>query len=124
MPQYKEQDEEEPVGVVEEDDLFESLTVEAVVLQRGRIKKVNSLFQQLVGYSEKDIIGKHLVDFVGPSGLAGVEQHYVNRLKGVDDISYDTVFLTDQEREIPVHVKVKTGEFQGQRAEIATFREL
>ena len=123
-PQINEPEEEESAGIVEEDDLFEALTVEAVVLQRGRIKKVNSLFQQLIGYGEKDLVGKHLVDFVGPSGLAGVEQHYVNRLKGVDDISYDTVFLTEKEKEIPVHVKVKTGEFQGQRAEIATFREL
>ncbi|RLF57544.1 MAG: hypothetical protein DRN27_07580 [Thermoplasmata archaeon] len=114
---------EDSPGIVEEDDLFESLTIEAVVLQRGRIKKVNSLFKKMIGFDAKDIIGKHLVDFVGPAGLAGVEQHYVNRLKGVDDLSYDTVFLAKNENEISVHVKVKAGEFQGQRAEIATFIE-
>jgi len=123
ITQESELEAEESPGIVEEDNLFEFLTVEAVVLQRGRIKKINSLFQKMIGFDEKDLIGKHLVDFVGPSGLAGVEQHYVNRLKGVDDLSYDTVFLTRNENEIPVHVKVKTGEFQGQRAEIATFIE-
>jgi len=120
-PQTDEMDEH--AGVVEEEDLFESLAATAAVLQRGRIKKVNKLFLDLLGYTEKDLIGKHLVDFVSPLGLSGIEQHYVNRLKGVDDLSYTTVFLTKNQDEIAVKVSVKTGEFLGQRAEIATFHE-
>ena len=111
-------------GIVEKDDLFNSLTVEAAVLQRGRIKKANKRFAQMLGYSEKELVGKHLVDFVGPSGLSGVEQHYMNRLKGVDDASYATVFLSKNENEIQVNVHVKNGDFQGERAEIATFNEI
>ena len=78
----------------------------------------------MLGYSEKELVGKHLVDFVGPTGLSGVEQHYMNRLKGVDDASYSTVFLSKDENEIPVNVHVKNGDFHGERAEIATFNEL
>jgi PAS domain S-box-containing protein len=115
---------EENPGILEKDDLFNSLTVEAAVLQRGRIKKANKRFAELLGYSEDELVGKHLVDFVGPTGLSGVEQHYMNRLKGVDDASYHTVFLSKNENEIPVKVHVKNGDFQGERAEIATFNEI
>lgn len=114
---------EEP-GILEKDDLFNALTIEAAVLQRGRIKKANKLFAQMLGYSEDELVGKHLVDFVGPNGLAGVEQHYMNRLKGVDDSTYKTVFLSKNEDEVPVKVHVKTSDFQGERAEIATFNEV
>ena len=111
-------------GILEKDDLFNALTVEAAVLQRGRIKKANKLFAQMLGYPEDEIVGKHLVDFVGPNGLAGVEQHYMNRLKGVDDSSYKTVFLSKDDHEVTVKVHVKTSDFQGERAEIVTFNEV
>lgn len=114
----------EESGIFEKEDLFNALTVEAVMLQRGRIKKANKLFAQMLGYSEEDLVGKHLVDFVSPNGLAGVEQHYMNRLKGVDDPSYKTVFLSKNEDEIVVKVHVKTTDFQGERVEIATFNEM
>jgi PAS domain S-box-containing protein len=110
-------------SIVEDENLFESLVANAAVLQRGRIKKVNKLFLEMLGYNEKELIGKHLVDFVSPIGLSGIEQHYVNRLKGVDDLSYTTVFLSKDQEEVPVNVSVKSGEFLGQRAEIATFKE-
>ena len=115
---------DEKPGILEKDDLFNSLTVEAAVLQRGRIKKANKRFAEMLGYNAEELEGKHLVDFVGPNGLTGVEQHYMNRLKGVDDASYQTVFLSKSEDEIPVKVHVKTGDFQGERAEIATFNEV
>ena len=115
---------EENPGILEKDDLFNSLTVEAAVLQRGRIKKANKRFAKLLGYSEDELVGKHLVDFVGPAGLSGVEQHYMNRLKGVDDAAYHTVFLSKNDNEIPVKVHVKNGDFHGERAEIATFNEI
>mgnify|MGYP006281530261 CR=1 FL=1 len=125
QPEQKELgDQSEEPGILEKDDLFNSLTVEAAVLQRGRIKKANKRFAEMLGYPENELVGKHLVDFVGPSGLSGVEQHYMNRLKGVDDASYQTVFLSKLDDEIPVKVHVKTGDFQGERAEIATFNEI
>jgi len=124
QPEQENPESEKDEGILEKDDLFNSLTVEAAVLQRGRIKKANKRFAQMLGYSEDELVGKHLVDFVGPSGLPGVEQHYMNRLKGVDDASYHTVFLSKEENEIPVKVNVKTGDFQGERAEIATFNEV
>lgn len=123
----EEHDSEEPEydsGLIEKEDLFNSLTVEAAVLQRGRIKKINTLFAEMLGFSEKDLIGKHLVDFVTPLGLEGVEHHYMNRLKGVDDSSYQTVFLSKTKDEIPVKVNIKNTDFHGERAEIVTFNEI
>ncbi|MBS3802180.1 MAG: PAS domain-containing protein [Candidatus Thermoplasmatota archaeon] len=111
-------------GLIEKEDLFNSLTVEAAVLQRGRIKKINDLFAKMLGFSEDDLIGKHLVDFVTPLGLEGVEHHYMNRLKGVDDLSYQTVFMSKTKDEIPVKVNIKNTDFHGERAEIVTFNEL
>lgn len=124
QPEQEKAEPEKDKGILEKDDLFNSLTVEAAVLQRGRIKKANKRFAKMLGYSEDELVGKHLVDFVGPAGLPGVEQHYMNRLKGVDDASYKTVFLSKEENEIPVKVNVKTGDFQGERAEIAIFNEV
>ena len=110
-------------GLIEKEDLFNSLTVEAAVLQRGRIKKINDLFAEMLGFSKDDLIGKHLVDFVTPLGLEGVEHHYMNRLKGVDDSSYQTVFISKTKDEIPVKVNIKNTDFHGERAEIVTFNE-
>lgn len=126
LQEEKEIDEEssDDSGLIEKEDLFNSLTVEAAVLQRGRIKKINDLFAQMLGFSKDDLVGKHLVDFVTPLGLEGVEHHYMNRLKGVDDSSYQTVFLSKTNDEIPVKVNIKNTDFHGERAEIVTFNEL
>ena len=126
LQKEKEIDEEssDDSGLIEKEDLFNSLTVEAAVLQRGRIKKINDLFAEMLGFSKDDLVGKHLVDFVTPLGLEGVEHHYMNRLKGVDDSSYQTVFLSKTNDEIPVKVNIKNTDFHGERAEIVTFNEL
>ena len=125
LKEEKEIDEEstDDSGLIEKEDLFNSLTVEAAVLQRGRIKKINDLFAQMLGFSKDELVGKHLVDFVTPLGLEGVEHHYMNRLKGVDDSSYQTVFLSKKKDEIPVKVNIKNTDFHGERAEIVTFNE-
>lgn len=113
---------EEP-GIIEKDKLIDTVEVGTAILQRGRIRKANEAFVKMIGYTEKDVVGKHLVDFVGPTGLPGIEQHYLDRLKGVENASYSTSFLTKSEEEIPVNVTVKNGNYQGERAEIVTFKE-
>jgi PAS domain S-box-containing protein len=110
-------------GIIEKDKLIDTVEVGTAILQRGRIRKANDAFVKMIGYTEKDVVGKHLVDFVGPTGLPGIEQHYLNRLKGVENTSYSTSFLTKNEEEIPVYVTVKNGNYQGERAEIVTFKE-
>lgn len=122
-----EQQKEDPSlekGLLEQDNLIDSVEVGTAILQRGRIRQANDALVKILGYKEKEIVGKHLVDFVGPTGLPGIEQHYLNRLKGEDTSSYNTSFLTKDEEEISVYVTVKTGNFQGERAEIATFKEI
>ena len=80
------------------DDISDS----AAVIQRGILKKVNDSFAELIGYSANELVNKSFFDFIAPEGLSGVEQYYLDRLKGRSITDYETIFLSNDDSLIPI----------------------
>lgn len=90
----------------------------AAVVQRGVFKEVNSNLAELLGYKVSDIVEKSVFDFISPSGFGGIENYYLNRLKGDDISDFNTIFLTKDNESINVNIKTDTTIFNDEKAEI------
>lgn len=96
----------------------------AAILRRGILKQVNRPFVELLGYSMEDLVEKSLLDFIDSEGLSGIEIYFLNRLKGRSVSSYKTMLLTGDNRRIQVEVSIKQVSYNGEKVDIAVFRNL
>jgi len=96
----------------------------AAIIQRGILKQVNNSFAELIGFETDELMDKSLFDFIAPEGLAGLENYYLNRLKGHDNYTYGTVFSTKDNGKMSVEVSIKPTTYDGKKAEIAIIKEL
>ncbi len=103
--------------------LLDELHQCAAIIQRGLLKQMNDDFTNLLGYAAHELLGKNLLDFIGPEGLAEFGRYYLNQLKGIDRFSYDVAFVTKNNREIPVTVTIKPTIFKGEKADIVIVQE-
>ncbi|HVQ01000.1 MAG TPA: PAS domain S-box protein [Candidatus Thermoplasmatota archaeon] len=99
--------------------ILDGITQSAVIVQRGILKQINTSFAEMIGYQVNEIVEKNFFDFIADDGLEGVEQYYLNRLKGESTSSYTTVFSTKQNEKVMVQVSVKPTIYNGEKAEIA-----
>ena len=105
-------------------DYFNQIQDSAVIIHRGILKNVNSLFVDLVGYSADEIINKSFFDFIDPEGFVNVEKFYLNRLKGKDISTYETVLLTKNNDKISIEVINKPSFINGEKVDIAIVKTL
>jgi PAS domain S-box-containing protein len=97
----------------------------AAIVQRGILKQVNRPFVELLGYDKEEVfLEKSLLDFVASEGLSGIEEYYLNRLKGVAVSNYETIFLTNDNRMIHVEIITKPVVYNGEKADIALVKNL
>jgi PAS domain S-box-containing protein len=99
-------------------DYLSALAEGAVIIQRGIIKKANTLFASLVGYDVQELVEKSLFDFIALEGLGRIEQYYLDRLKGESLDGYSTVFLKKDHTPVSVDVQIKTIRCNGETAEV------
>ena len=105
--------------------IFDEILESAAIVQRGILKQVNQPFLELLGYDAKDVLlDKSLLDFIDSEGLSGIEEYYLNRLKGVTVSSYDTIFLTSDSRKIHVEIFTKPIIYNGEKADIAIVKNM
>ena len=74
----------------------------------------------MIGFETDEILNRDFIDFVAHEGLANIEQYYLNRLKGIGDSTYDTIFSTKNKGNISVKIKIKPTIYKGEKAEILT----
>jgi len=110
--------------IVGRHDIINKIPDCAAVIQRGILKQVNGPFVDFIGYNTNEIVDKSLFDFIVPEGFSKVEKYYLNRLKGEDVTSYETVFLTKSNNKVPVEIIIKPTFFKGEKAEIAIVKKL
>lgn len=108
----------------EYDGKIDKIPSAAAIIQRGILKQVNDLFVGLLGYNVDMILEKNLFDFVIPEGFSGIEKYYLNRLKGENISSFETMFVTKNDSRIAVEVNTKPVFYKGEKAEIAVFKKL
>jgi len=104
-------------------DILDKIPECAAIIHRGILKQVNLPFAQLLGYEINELIEKSLLDFVVPEGLLEIEKYYFNRLKGEDVSTYETIFLTQNNKKMPVEVSIKPISYNGENADIAIFKK-
>ncbi len=109
---------QEDIPLMNEHQILDKISQSAAVIQRGILKKINPSFLQLIGYSREELIDKNLIDFIAPEGLADVQQYYLKRLKGDHLSSFPTVFMTKKNEKVPVNIKVKETQYNGEKAEL------
>ncbi len=102
------------------DDILQS----AAVVRRGILKQINSSFADLIGFETDELLNRDFIDFIAPEGLANIEQYYLNRLKGIGDSTYDTIFSTKNKGNISVKIKIKPTIYKGEKAEIAIINKI
>jgi len=96
----------------------------AAIVQRGILKQVNRPFVELLGYETDMLLETSLLNFIAPEGLSGIEDYYLNRLKGESTSTYETVFLTKDNNKLAVEISIKPTIFNGKKAEIAVVKKL
>ena len=116
MPRYDEAESDEIK--YETHDFLDKTSESAAIVQRGILKQINESFAKLLGYSEKELIDKSLLDFVAPEGFSGIENYYLDRLKGGEVARYETVFLTKDDKALPVELVYRPTSFDDIKADL------
>ncbi len=99
-------------------DFLDKTSESAAVVQRGILRQINESFAKLLGYSEKDLVDKSLLDFVAPEGFSGIEDYYLDRLKGGEVTRYETVFLTKDNKVLPVEIVYRPASYDDMKADL------
>lgn len=111
--------------ISESHEILDKIPESAAIVQRGILKQVNQRFIELLGYNANDVLlDKSLLDFVDSEGLSGIEEYYLNRLKGVTISSYETIFLTNDNKKIHVEIYTKSIIYNGEKADIAIVKNI
>ena len=105
-------------------EILEKIPRSIAIVQRGIVKQINQSFAMLLGYEVDEIIDKNLFDFVAPDGIADIKKYYVDRLKGSNVSTYETVFLTKDNNKIVVEVNINPTTYNNKKADIFVFNAL
>jgi PAS domain S-box-containing protein len=124
IPVEKELEPEEPDEIDTGPDLIDKLSECAAVVQRGIIKHVNESFSELIGYNPYDMVEKSIFDFITPENFSKIENYYLKRLKGGNISSYETVFLTKDNKKVYAEVTSKPTICNGEKAEIVLIKKI
>ena len=84
----------------------------------------NSVFQELTGYAEKELIGKHSLSFVHPEDREIVKRKAIKNLKGQSLLPYE-YRLARKDGEIILGLeKVTSTEYRGRTATVGSFMDI
>src|SRR4030043_1516230 len=94
------------------------------IVQDGKFQYVNSLFQELTGYSELELLGKYSLELVYPEDRETVREKAIESLKGGNSLPYEYRFVRKNGEIIWVLEKVTSTEYKGKRATVGSFMDI
>jgi len=94
------------------------------IVQDGKFQYVNSLFQELTGYSELELLGKYSLELVYPEDRETVREKAIESLKGGSSLPYEYRFVRNNGEIIWVLEKVTSTEYKGKRATVGSFMDI
>lgn len=115
---------EENINYKEDNLNLNEILQSAAIMRRGVLKQINSSFAELTGFETDELVNRDFIDFIAPEGLANAEQYYLNRLKGIGDHTYNTIFSTKNRGKIYVKISIKPIIYRGEKAEIAIINKI
>ena len=97
----------------------------AVVLKRGIIQKVNPSFLNMTGYDENEIINRNFFSLVDSEDLLNLQEYYLSKLKGNNDIPYCEVRVINSKKEkIPVKIRLERIRHEGDSLNVIQMERL
>jgi len=94
------------------------------IVQDGKFKYVNSLFQELTGYSELELLDKYSLDLVYPEDRETVREKAIEGLKGGDSLPCEYRFVRKNGEIIWVLEKVTSAEYKGKQVTVGSFMDI
>jgi diguanylate cyclase (GGDEF)-like protein/PAS domain S-box-containing protein len=94
------------------------------IIQDGKFQYVNSLFQEMTGYSELELLGQYSLNLVYPEDRETVREKAIESLKGVSSLPYEYRFVRKNDEIIWVLEKVTSTEYKGKRATAGSFMDI
>ena len=105
-------------------DIICSVGVGIYVVQHGNFVYVSPLFQELTGYAEDEMLGKHSLEHVYPDDRQMVRDMATKRLKGESAGSYEYRFVKKNGEVISILEMVKSIVYHGERAAVGSFMDI
>jgi diguanylate cyclase (GGDEF)-like protein/PAS domain S-box-containing protein len=94
------------------------------IIQDGRFRHVNSLFQELSGYTEEELLGLNPLDLVHPDDRETVRQKAIESLKCGRSFAYEYRFIKKDGGQIWVLERLSSTEYEGKRATVGSFMDI
>jgi PAS domain S-box-containing protein len=91
------------------------------IIQDGRFQYVNSLFQELTGYTEQELLGLYPLDLVHPDDREVVRKKAIESLKGGRSFPYEYRFIKKDGGVIWVLERLSSTEYGGKRSTVGSF---
>lgn len=97
--------------------IFDSISTAVLVVQGGKIIKVNGIVKEILGYSPKELLGKGFLRVIHDDSRAVVREIHDRRLsrKTIPD-QYEAFFKTISGQPLPCEVRVGNTLVKGRRA--------
>jgi diguanylate cyclase (GGDEF)-like protein/PAS domain S-box-containing protein len=94
------------------------------IIQDGKFQYVNTLFQELTGYSEPELLGTHSLDLVYFEDREAVKEKALESLKNGGSLPYEYRFVKRNGEIIWVSEKATSTEYKGKQATLGSFTDI
>jgi len=95
------------------------------IVQRGKFRYINLLFQELTGYSEEELLGVDSLSFVHPEDREEVKRKAVENLKGTQSrYPYEYRFIRKNRDIMWILERVTSAVYQGKQATVGSFMDV
>jgi diguanylate cyclase (GGDEF)-like protein/PAS domain S-box-containing protein len=94
------------------------------VVQDGKFQYVNSLFQELTGYAERELRGMYSLDLVHPEDREAVRKKAIENLKDHCLLPYEYRFMKKNGEVMWVLERLVSTEYRGKRTAVGSFMDI
>ncbi len=94
------------------------------IVQDGTFQYVNSLFQELSGYTEPEVLGTYSLDLVHPDDREAVREKAIKNLIGRSLLPYEYRFIRKNGEAMWVLERLSSIEYRGKRAAVGSFVDI
>jgi diguanylate cyclase (GGDEF)-like protein/PAS domain S-box-containing protein len=94
------------------------------IIQDGRFQYVNSLFQELAGYTEQELRGVYSLDLVHPEDREAVRGKAIENLRGHRLLPYEYRLMRKNGEAMWVLERLSSIEYRGKRAAVGSFMDI
>src|SRR4030042_2027471 len=94
------------------------------IVQDGRFQYANSLFQELTGYTEQELLGMYPLDLVHPEDREAVREKAIENLKGNRVLPYEYRFIRKNGDVMWILERLASIRYRGKRAAVGSFMDI